>query len=134
PGERRPPSALSARLRPPSCTEKRNSNGTSLETNQIFNHSAVIAANAEVAEHDKLVVDLETRSGLLLASSRIDSTHIQIQSVENGTTLRSLPFLKNFSVKLLHEQRGGASSKHVIISGLFLPGRPGCQQRNNFLL
>src|SRR5205085_1482454 len=117
PGERRPPFAPPARARRPDCTEKYNSNGASLETNQIFHHTAVIAADAEIPEQDKLIVDLETRGRLLLSSARIDSPHIQIQTVENRTALCPLPFLKNFSVKLLHEQHGGASSEHVVISG-----------------
>src|SRR5205085_12236011 len=104
-------------MRSQCCREKRNRNDASLKPNQIFHHSTVIATDAQIAKHNKLVVDLETGGGLLLTSARIDGAHIQIQTIENGAALCSLSFLKDFPVKLLHEQHGGASSEHVIIAG-----------------
>src|SRR5258708_33945349 len=56
---------------------------TSPKTNQIFHHATVIPAHAEIAEHDKLVVDLETRNRLLLTGAGIDRAHIQIQPIEH---------------------------------------------------
>src|SRR5207302_9126954 len=99
------------------CNGIRNGNGVSLTPNEILLHTAVVAADAGVAEQDQLVVDLEARDRLLLPSAGIDRADIQIRSVEDRTTLGSLSFLKNFSVELLHEQHGGAPSEDVIISG-----------------
>src|SRR6266480_1134552 len=78
PWERRPQSAPPARAQPPSCIKKGNGSGPSLETNQIFHHTAVIATDAEIPEQHKLIVQLEARGRLLLPSARIDSADIQI--------------------------------------------------------
>src|SRR3979490_1493599 len=69
PWERRQRSAPPARGQLPSCIEKGNGSGASLETNQIFYHTAVIATDAEIPEQHKLIVDLEARGRLLLSSA-----------------------------------------------------------------
>src|SRR2546421_10261335 len=82
-GEHRPRFARQTAAPRQYCKRKRDRYSASPESNQIFHHATIIAADAEIAEHHKLIVDLETRYRLLLAGSRIDRANIQIQTIEH---------------------------------------------------
>src|ERR1700687_940715 len=66
-----------------SYRKKQNKCDASPETNQIFYHATIIAADTEIPKQHELIVDLETRSRLLLTRARIDRANIQIQTIEN---------------------------------------------------
>ena len=72
------------------------------KTNQIFQFPSKIAANSDVTSEHKLVGDLEPYGCLLLTSTRIDRSQIQIHSIENRGAISWLAFLGDFAVELLH--------------------------------
>src|SRR5882762_3072098 len=73
------------------------------KTNQILKHPAIIAADPDIANQHKLITYFESGANLLTAGSRIDSAHVQIETIKKFVALSRLAFLKNFPVKLLHK-------------------------------
>src|SRR5438093_7509955 len=73
------------------------------KTNQIFQLPSEIAVNTDIASEHKVIVDLEPYSGLLLTSSRINRSQIQIEPIENRIALGRLAFFDDFPVKLLYQ-------------------------------
>src|SRR5262249_61501382 len=94
------------------------------KTNQIFDFSPKIAVNSHIAGEDNLVGDLEPYRRLLLTSSWIDCTQIQIQPIEYGVTVGRLAFFCHFPVQLLDQQHGRPPGPHGP-RPTFLSGRPG---------
>src|SRR6478672_9915062 len=78
------------------------------KANKIFNHTPEATAYIQVSHKHKLIVYLKTRRRLLLPSAGINLTDIDIETIKNGTVIRILAGLENFSVKLLHEEHGGS--------------------------
>ena len=105
----------------------------SAKTNQIFQFPSKIAANSDVTSEHKLVGDLEPYGCLLLTSTRIDRSQIQIQPIENRIAISWFAFLDDFAVELLHQQHGRPSGENVS-SREFPSRRPGSDQRDDFFL
>jgi hypothetical protein len=72
--------------------------GISAKTNQIFQFPSKIPANSDVTGEHNLVGDLEPYGCLLLTSTRINRSQIQIESVENRVAVRWFAFLDDFAV------------------------------------
>ena len=72
------------------------------KTNQILQLPPKIAMNTNVTSEHKLVGDLEPYGCLLLTSTRIDRSQIQIQPIENCVAISWFAFLGDFAVELLH--------------------------------
>src|SRR5437867_3973395 len=75
----------------------------SAKTDQIFHHATKIAADFDVANEHQLIVDPDARDGLPLPRARINLADIEIEAIKYWIGLRSLSFLENFHVKLLHQ-------------------------------
>src|SRR4029453_13401480 len=80
-----------------------------------------------------LVSDLEAYGCLLLTSTRIDRSQIQIQPVEHCVAIGWFAFFDDFAIELLHQQNGRPSGENVS-SRKFLSRRTGSDQRDDFLL
>src|SRR5215470_7994392 len=105
----------------------------SVEPDQIFQLPSKIAMNTNVTSEYKLVREFESYSCLLLTSSRIDRSQIQIQPIEYCVAIGRFAFLRDLAIQLLYQQHGRPSSENVS-SREFLSCRSGGDQRDDFLL
>src|SRR6476646_10281409 len=125
--------AATSKARTTVPSEKRIPYRMSAKTNQIFQLPSKIAPNSDVTSEHKLVGDLEPYGCLLLTSTRIDRSQIQIHFIENRVAISCFAFLGDLAVELLHQQRGRPSGKNVS-SREFPSRRPGSDQRDDFFL
>ena len=95
---------------------------------------AKVTPDPKVADQNELLVDLISRRGGLLAGSWIDCSKVHLQAVERGVALGRRAFLEDLAVELLHQEHGGATRQHVIISREFFPRRSRRKERDDFLL
>ena len=95
-----------------------------MKADQIFQLPPKIAMNTNVTSEYKLVCEFESYSCLLLTSSRIDRSQIQIQPIEYCVAIGRFAFLRDLAIQLLYQQHGRPPGENV--SSLeFLPRRPG---------
>src|SRR5262245_5785591 len=102
---------LKAKTNVPS--EKRIPYRMSAKTNQVLQFPSKIDSNPDVTSEHKLVGDLEPNGCLLLTSTRIDRSQIQIQLIENRVAISWFAFFDDFAVELLDQQHGRPSGENV---------------------
>ena len=90
----------------------------SAKADQIFDHPAPFATDTYIAHQNKLLVQLESRRGLLLLGARIDRSKTDIKPIKHRIAFCCLTFFENFSVELLDQQ---CSRPLVPVASLPLP-------------
>src|SRR5262249_39174111 len=89
--------------------------------------------NSYVTSEHKLVGKLEPYGCLLLTSTRIDRSQIQIEPIEHGVAVSRFAFFDDFAVELLHQKHGRAARENVSRREL-LSRRTSSNQRDDFFL
>src|SRR6266550_3564803 len=88
----------------------------SAKADEIFDHPAPFATHTYIAHQNKLLVQLESRRGLLLLGARIDRPKSEIEPIKHGVAFCCLTFFEDFSVELLDQQCGRTACQHIVVA------------------